>query len=53
MLLEVLPHLPTGDPLVLVAADTRLVRGAAAEGLVTVNPETVAAADVPAFLATL
>jgi hypothetical protein len=53
MLLDFVPHLPAGDALVLVAADTRLLRGAVAEGLATLNPETVAAADVPAFLASL
>jgi uncharacterized protein len=53
MLLGVLPNLPTGDTFALVAADTRLLRAGAAEGLATLNPETVAAADVPAFLAAL
>jgi predicted nucleic acid-binding protein len=44
---------PPGNPTrVLVAADQRLVRAAAAEGLTTLNPETVAAADIPALLAT-
>jgi predicted nucleic acid-binding protein len=52
-LLDVLPSLPPGDALVLVAADTRLLRGAAAEGLATLNPETVDATDVPALLAAL
>jgi hypothetical protein len=37
----------------LVAADERLVRTAQAEGLQAVNPETLSAADVPAFLASL
>jgi hypothetical protein len=37
---------------VLVAADQRLVRAAAAEGLATLNPETIPAVDVPALLAT-
>jgi hypothetical protein len=32
-----------------VAADTRLLRAADAEGLTTLNPETVAA-DLPALL---
>jgi hypothetical protein len=50
MLLDFVPHLPPGDRLVLVASDARLLRGASAEGLVTLNPETIAAADVPAFL---
>jgi predicted nucleic acid-binding protein len=38
---------------ILVAADQRLVRAANAEGLKTLNPELIAPADVPAFLATL
>jgi predicted nucleic acid-binding protein len=43
--------LPPGSPVcVLVAADQRLFRAAVAEGLPTLNPETLAAADVPAFL---
>jgi predicted nucleic acid-binding protein len=41
------PDSPTS---VLVAADTRLLRAAEAEGLTTLNPETVAAADLPALL---
>jgi len=53
MLLDVLPNLPPGDALVLVAADMRLLRGADAEGLVTINPESVDAADVPAQLSSL
>jgi hypothetical protein len=53
MLLDVLPNLPPGETLVLVAADTRLLRAGAGEGLATLNPETVAAADVPALLAAL
>jgi hypothetical protein len=53
MLLGVLPNLPTGDTFALVAADTRLLRAGAAEGLATLNPEAVAAADVPALLAAL
>jgi hypothetical protein len=53
MLLDVVPNLATGDALVLVAADTRLLRAAAAERLATLNPQTVAATDVPALLATL
>lgn len=44
--------LPPGSPTcVLVAADQRLVAAAQAEGLPTLNPESVAAADVPALLA--
>jgi hypothetical protein len=53
MLLQVQPNLPPGDALVLVAADSRLLRASAAEGLATLNPETVAAADVPALLGAL
>ena len=37
----------------LVAADQRLLRAAKAEGLEVLNPETVQAADIPAFLAAL
>lgn len=43
----------TGDVCVLVAADARLLRAADAEGLRTLNPELVPAADVPAFFAAL
>jgi hypothetical protein len=44
--------LSTTDPIcVLVAADQRLIRAAAAEGIQTLNPETLPAADVPGFLA--
>lgn len=38
---------------VLVASDKRLLRATELEGLRTLNPEVVASADVPAFLATL
>ena len=38
---------------VLVASDQRLLRAAKAEGLEVLNPETVNAADIPAFLAAL
>ena len=38
---------------VLVAADQRLLRAAQGEGLKTFNPELIAPADVPVFLATL
>jgi predicted nucleic acid-binding protein len=41
---------PNSPTVVLVAADTRLLRAAEAEGLTTLNPETVAAADIPALL---
>ncbi len=37
----------------LVSADKRLLRAAAAEGLNVLDPEEIAAADVPAFLASL
>jgi hypothetical protein len=53
MLLDFVSLLPTGAAFALVASDTRLLRGATAEGLTTLNPETVAATDVPAFLAAL
>jgi uncharacterized protein len=44
---------PPGAPTcVLVAADQRLLQAVALEGLATLNPETVLAADVPALLAT-
>jgi predicted nucleic acid-binding protein len=46
--------LPGGAPTpVLVASDQRLLGAARAEGLATLNPETLAAADVPAFLSGL
>jgi predicted nucleic acid-binding protein len=38
---------------VLVASDQRLLRAARAEGLEALNPESVQAVDVPAFLAAL
>jgi len=38
---------------IVVASDKRLVRAAEAEGLATLNPETLALADVPAFLTSL
>jgi predicted nucleic acid-binding protein len=41
---------PNSPAVVLVSADTRLLRAADAEGLTTLNPETVAAADLPALL---
>jgi len=54
ILLEQVPLLPPeAQPCVLVAADHRLLRAAAAEGLATLNPELMAAADVPDFLARL
>ncbi len=44
---------PADTTCALVAADQRLLRAAQAEGLKTLNPELIAAADVPAFLAAL
>jgi predicted nucleic acid-binding protein len=41
------------SPILLIAADQRLLRAAAAEGLATLNPEIVSPADVPALLAAL
>ena len=46
--------LPQGSPgCVLVAADGRLLRAAQAEGFAPLNPQNLAAADLPAFLATV
>lgn len=42
-----------GTSCLLIAADQRLLRAAAAEGLATLNPETVSATAVPALLAAL
>jgi hypothetical protein len=42
-----------GSQCAMIAADQRLVRAAAAEGLRTLNPEVFAASDVPAFVASL
>ncbi len=42
-----------GPPCLLVASDKRLLHAATAEGLATLNPELVAATDVPPFLAAL
>lgn len=53
-LLEHVGSLPDGgSDCVLVASDRRLLRAAGAEGLATLNPEALLAADVPAFLASL
>ena len=41
------------SPTVLIAADQRLLRAAAAEGLATLNPEIASPTDVPALLAAL
>jgi predicted nucleic acid-binding protein len=43
----------SGMTFLLVAADDRLVRTARTEGLQAISPETLPAADVPAFLAAL
>ena len=43
----------SSDPCVLIAADQRLLRAAHAEGLAVINPETLPAPDVAAFLAAL
>ncbi len=43
----------SGDRCLLIAADRRLLRAAATEGLATLNPELLSLADVPAFLAAL
>ena len=40
-------------PILLIAADQRLLRAAATEGLATLNPEIVSSADIPALLAAL
>jgi len=52
MLLEY-TQTPGASPIFLIAADQRLLRAAAAEGLATLNPELVSPADVPALLAAL
>lgn len=44
---------PAATAFVLVAADQRLLRAAQVEGVQTLNPELIADADVPAFLAAL
>ena len=44
---------PNTPPCVLIASDRRLIRAAEAEGLRTLNPELVPAADIPAFIAHL
>lgn len=41
----------SGETCVLIAADRRLLKAAAAEGLTTLNPQSTPEADVPAFLA--
>jgi hypothetical protein len=44
---------PDAPLCVLIASDQRLLRAAQAEGFPTLNPETLPAADVAAFLASL
>jgi len=54
LLLDYTQLLPSGrSGCVVIAADRRLLRAADAEGLKTVDPEALADADVPAFLASL
>jgi uncharacterized protein len=54
LFLRYIQALPTGSPAaVLVASDQRLIAAARAEGLASLDPEVVAAADVPAFLSAL
>jgi predicted nucleic acid-binding protein len=53
LLLDYAPALPPTSTLCLVASDKRLLRAAGAEGLRTLNPESVSVTDVPAFLAGL
>jgi predicted nucleic acid-binding protein len=52
LLLRMLPS-PSPSDFVLVTADQRLIRAANAEGVKTLNPADLPAADVPAFLASL
>jgi uncharacterized protein len=42
-----------GSVCVLIAADQRFLRAAQAEGLQTLDPQAIPAADIPAFLASL
>jgi hypothetical protein len=44
---------PGAETCVMIAADRRLLRASAAEGMRTVNPEELAAADVPALVASV
>jgi hypothetical protein len=54
LFLRYIASLPSGSPTpLLVAADHRLLAATQAEGLTTLNPEVLPAADVPAFLAAL
>lgn len=47
------PQAPIGLSCLLITADQRFLRAAQAEGLRTLNPEIISAADVPAILAAL
>jgi hypothetical protein len=54
MLLDQVPPSTPDSPIcVMIAADRRLLRAAEAEGFRTLNPELLAAADVPGFLGAL
>jgi uncharacterized protein len=44
---------PGAPARLLIPADQRLLAAARAEGMSTLDPETIAAADIPAFLAAL
>lgn len=52
MLLEY-RQFPNAMPCVIITADQRLLRAASVEGMLTLNPETFAVADVPGLLASL
>lgn len=43
----------SGDECILIACDKRLLRAAGLEGVKTINPQLVAAQDIPALLANL
>jgi predicted nucleic acid-binding protein len=53
MLLGYVQALPLPRSCILVAADKRLIRAAAGEGLTTLNPAELPVADVPTLLANL
>ncbi len=46
-----LAHASDAPTFIVVASDKRLLRAAEAEGLTTLNPETLDVADLPTFLA--
>lgn len=46
-------HTPNAPECVLIAADHRLLRAAGAEGLKTLDPQSLSDVDVPAYLASL